>query len=365
MPELTLAAGDRETRVLIEPESMSHIRDSLTIMSLARDYGSLSLITDDNVARLYAAAATSSFSPNECALRQLSVPAGERSKSLACLATIYEWLAAGKVGRDGLILALGGGVVSDLAGFAAATWMRGIRHVICVTTVEGAVDAAIGGKTAINLPSAKNLVGAFHPPVLVVVDPESFATLPARDVSAGLAESVKHALITDEALLEWHEAHTEALLARDVAVLTELVVRNVRIKGDVVARDPFEVSGARMALNFGHTVGHAIEACGEYALRHGECVGLGMIAACRLSALLGLTGERLVDRVRTLLKRLNLPTRLPGRLDHDALLEAMRRDKKAQSGRLRFVLLGGIGRVVVRDDVTDTQILDALSLLAD
>jgi 3-dehydroquinate synthase len=255
-------------------------------------------------------------------------------------------------------------VISDLAGFAAATWMRGIPHAFCPTTVEGAIDAAVGGKTAVNLPHAKNLVGAFHPPVFVGVDPDTFATLPARDISAGLAESIKHALITDPDFADWHQANADAVAKLEPGVLMELVVRNIQIKGRFVAEDPYERTGVRMALNFGHTIGHAIESCGRYRLRHGECVALGMIGACRLSAMLGLADEGLVDRVVRLLARFNLPTRLEGPVDVDALLDAMRRDKKSRGGRLRFVLLEGIGQVTLRDDVRAEDVREAIASLS-
>jgi len=363
MPELELIAGNRATRVVIECGLIGRLCDELHHSGAPVPAASYSLITDHNVGGLYAERVIGSFHKAGCEIREFCVPAGEGSKSIGTLTKIYEWLASNGVGRDGVLVALGGGVVSDLAGFAAATWMRGVPHTICPTTIEGAIDAAVGGKTAVNLPVGKNLVGAFHIPVFVGVDPTVFATLPRRDIAAGVAESMKHALITDEAFLDWHETHADAILAGDVEVLTEFAVRNIKIKGDVVAKDPLERTGARMALNFGHTVGHAIESCGEYELRHGECVGLGMLAACRLSNIVGLTGTALTERVRSLLRRFDLPTVLPKPLDPDALLAFMRRDKKTRAGKLRFVLLEGIGKVVIDDDVTDEQIRDALAML--
>ena len=363
MPELELSAGSRVTRVVVECGLIGRLCDELHHSGAPIPAGSYSLITDHNVGGLYAERVIGSFHKGGCEILEFRVPAGEGAKSNTTLAEIYEWLASNGVGRDGILVALGGGVVSDLAGFAAATWMRGIPHAICATTIEGAIDAAVGGKTAVNLPAGKNLVGAFHTPVFVGVDPTTFATLPRRDVAAGIAESIKHALITDEAFLEWHEAHADAILARDVDVLTEFAVRDIKIKGDVVAKDPFERTGARMALNFGHTVGHAIESCGAYELRHGECVGLGMLAACRLSEIVGLTDEALTERVRAALSRFELPTTLPTSLDPDSLLAFMRRDKKTRAGRVRFVLLEGIGKVVIDDDITDEQIRDALTPL--
>ncbi len=262
-----------------------------------------------------------------------------------------------------MILALGGGVISDLGGFAAATWMRGIRFAICPTTLESAIDASIGGKTAVNLPGAKNLVGAFHSPVLVATDPTCLSTLEPLDVSAGMAESIKHALIADAEFLVWHETHAEAIRKLDETVLTELILRNVRIKCGVVARDPFEQSGDRMVLNFGHTIGHAIEAnCGN-ALRHGACVALGMLAACRLSQALGLVASTLVDRVAALLARYELPTQLERAHDTDTLLESVHKDKKARGKTVRFVLLEDVGRPVIREDVSQQQMREAIESL--
>jgi len=295
---------------------------------------------------------------------ELRVPAGEHAKSLDVLADVYRQLADRHVGRDGLLLALGGGVVSDLTGFAAATWMRGIPFGICPTTLESAIDASIGGKTAVNIPGAKNLVGAFHQPLFVATDPTCLATLPPRDLSAGLAESVKHALIADADFLTWHEHHAQAVLGADMSVLTDLIVRNAAIKCDIVARDPFERSGTRMILNFGHTIGHAIEATAEGELRHGECVALGMVAALRLSHMLGLVDSVLVDRVVALLERLRLPTRLETAPDTDHVLESIRKDKKAKGQRVRFVLLEQVGRPVIRDDISESRIREAIGSLA-
>ena len=363
MSDLTLTVADHTVRIKVEPRILGHIGEFLGQVCPDPGFGTVALITDETVGSLYAPAVLDGLRQSDVALVELRVPAGERSKSLKVLADVYRWLADNHVGRDGLILALGGGVVSDLAGFAAATWMRGIRFAICPTTLESAIDASIGGKTAVNIPGAKNLIGAFHQPLFVATDPTCLSTLEPREISAGMAESIKHALIADAEFLGWHEAHADAMQEPDASLLTELIVRNARIKCSVVERDPFERSGDRMILNFGHTIGHAIESSGGYELRHGECVALGMLAACRLSQVLGLVESTLVDRVAALLVRFDLPTQLERAPDTDTLLESIRKDKKAKGKTVRFVLLEDVGRPVIRDDVSPQQMREAIETL--
>jgi 3-dehydroquinate synthase len=281
------------------------------------------------------------------------VRGGDSEKSLDTAAQLFHALAGKGFGRDSLIVALGGGSVSDLAGFVAGVWMRGIEWAVLPTTVEGAVDACLGGKTAVNLPKGKNLVGVFHHPVLIVVDPEFFATLDARDIRAGLAESVKHALLCSEEWLAWHERHADRILALQPEVIVELVERNLRFKGQVVAADPYERKDIRTQLNLGHTFGHAIEHASGFQLRHGECVAIGLVAACRLSRELGFLDRPFILRVESLLAGFGLPTRLAIDLDPKQILDGMKSDKKRAGGRPRFVLLESPGRAVIRFDVPE------------
>lgn len=318
------------------------------------------VVSDEHVAKLYLRAVLDESKAIGFEADSEVIPAGDQSKSLAIMERIYERLARMEMGRDGAILALGGGVVSDVAGFAAATWMRGIRWIACPTSLEAMIDAAIGGKTGINLPQGKNLVGAFHPPAAVVIDPDCLETLDPRDLRAGLAESVKHALINGAEFLAFHEQNIEAVLRLEAEPTSELIWRNVRIKADVVTSDPRETTGRRAVLNLGHTVGHAVEQRCGYALRHGECVAIGLVAACRLSNAAGLLETSVTGRVETLLSRIGLPTQLDRSLAPAAILETMRLDKKAAEGRVRFVLLEGIGRTVLRDDIDVTQVRDVL-----
>ncbi len=321
------------------------------------------LVTDRTVAEKYGEIVLSSLRQSGFETLEYRIEPGEQSKSLAVAQELYAFLAKHHVGREATIVALGGGVVSDLAGFVAATWMRGVRFAICPTTLEADVDASIGGKTAVNLEFGKNLVGAFHQPILVAVDPVCLQSLSMRDVRAGLGESVKHALIASESFLTWHEENVDSILRLDGDCLNELILRNLRIKGDIVQKDTTDRTGLRALLNFGHTIGHAIESCGGFALRHGECVGLGMIAAGRLSQTLGLLHGSVVLRTVELLARLGLPTKLAQPIEEDAVVDAIRLDKKRRTSGFRFVLLEDVGRPVIRDQVPEECIRSALASL--
>ncbi|WP_407060837.1 3-dehydroquinate synthase [Agrilutibacter terrestris] len=313
------------------------------------------LVSDSHVAPLHAqrAIALLHAARPQLALSTWVMPAGEQEKTLARFGECLDALAALGATRDATVVALGGGVVGDLAGFAAACWMRGIDCVQLPTTLLAMVDSSVGGKTAVDLPQGKNLVGAFHPPRAVIADTSVLRTLPERELRAGLAEVVKYGAVFDAQFLAWLDAHADALLARDDHALTEAIARSCEFKADVVARDPYE-RGHRALLNFGHTFGHAIEAeqgyagSGSDALNHGEAVAVGMVLAARLSTLLGLAPAEAGDRLQALLQRLGLPTGLPPGLDPGALVARMRLDKKADAHGLRFVLWdrAGSARVV-------------------
>lgn len=320
-------------------------------------------VTDQQVGDIYGTALLESLQREAFETLEYRIEPGEASKSLDVFGGVHQFLADHTVARDAVVVALGGGVVSDLAGFAAATWMRGVRFAICPTTLEADVDASVGGKTGVNLPGGKNLVGAFHQPILVAVDPTCLKTLEPRDVRAGLAESIKHALISSEAFLTWHESNVDAILALDDALTPELILSNLRIKARIVEQDALERTGQRALLNFGHTIGHAIESCCGFALRHGECVSLGTVAACRLSHALGLLEQPAVERVEAVLKNFGLPTQLTERIDTERIMLSIRNDKKIQGGAVRFVLLESIGQPVIRNDVPEQQICAAYESL--
>lgn len=289
------------------------------------------------------------------------LPDGEQYKTLDSAARIFAALAEHGAQRDVTILALGGGVIGDLAGFAAACWMRGVPFVQVPTTLLAMVDSSVGGKTGVNLAAGKNLVGAFHQPRGVLIDIETLATLPDREYRAGLAEVVKVAAIGDAALFAWLEAQTGALRAREAGALVEAIAASCRHKAGVVARDERE-HGERALLNFGHTFGHALEAeTGYTALLHGEAVAIGMCQAARLSSALGMADAIDAQRLTALLDALGLPTRAPARLDPQRLLARMRLDKKALGGHLRLILWRAIGAAEISAAAGDDAILAVLA----
>ncbi len=279
----------------------------------------------------------------------LLVPDGERAKTLAHAERLHRRFARAGLDRGARVLALGGGVVGDLAGFAAATYLRGVPLVMAPTTLLAQVDASIGGKTAVNLPEGKNLVGAFHQPRLVLADTATLATLPDREFRSGLAEVVKVGAALDPALFALLERQAERLLARDPALVARVVARCARLKARLVAADERDVSGRRALLNYGHTVGHALEAATGYRrLRHGEAVAIGIVAAARLAVRLGTLSPAAAARQEGLLARLGLPTRVPRGISLSHVTEALRRDKKARDGRLVFVLTPSVGSARLR-----------------
>ena len=274
--------------------------------------------------------------------RSLTFPAGEASKTREQWARLTDTLLADGYGRDSGIIALGGGVAGDLAGFVAATYMRGLPYLQVPTSLLAMLDASVGGKTGVDTPEGKNLIGAFHPPAAVVADPRALVTLPERDYRGGMAEAVKHGLIADGEYFGWIEAEADALLRRDETALTRLVRRSVEIKAEVVSGDERE-TGRRAILNAGHTVAHALERVTDYALPHGEAVALGLVAEATLAEAIGVAPSGLARRVSALLTRLGLPVRLEQAVDPGRLIAAMASDKKNRSARLRFALPSRLG----------------------
>ena len=291
----------------------------------------------------------------------IEVPGGEESKSLAQFSRIQDGLVEHQLDRGSMVVALGGGVIGDLAGFAAAVYMRGIPYVQIPTTLQAQVDASVGGKTAINHPKGKNLIGAFHQPKLVVIDVETLKTLPKRDIRAGLIEVIKMGVIRDEPLFERVEADLEAILNLDTTALIEMISQACVNKAEIVAKDEKE-SRLRMVLNYGHTFGHAIEALTHYnRYRHGEAVSIGMNCAAQLAVNLGIFSEVDFQRQRVLLTRAKLPITLPSDLTPEALCDAMYLDKKTLGGKLRLILPTRIGEVTIRDDIDDRHVLQAIA----
>lgn len=285
---------------------------------------------------------------------------GETHKTFANVGKVLEALGEMGATRDACVIALGGGVVGDLAGFAAACWMRGIDFIQVPTTLLSMVDSSVGGKTGVNLPAGKNLAGAFHQPRAVVADIDVLATLPQREFSAGLAEIVKGAAIGDPAFFSWLEDHADALAAREPGAVIEAIARKCRYKAGVVARDETE-QGERALLNLGHTFGHALETAGNYTeILHGEGVAIGMLLAARLSERLGMAEAADTQRLRVLLERLGLPTEPSQAHSPDRLLDLMRLDKKNTAGTLRLILWRGIGQAEIVAGVPDADVLAVL-----
>lgn len=326
----------------------------------------VAILTDETVADLHLPALEAALARRGIASSALALPAGEATKGWAQLARATEWLLDEKIERRDVVIALGGGVIGDLAGFASAILRRGVRFVQVPTTLLAQVDSSVGGKTGINTPHGKNLVGAFHQPTLVLADIGVLASLPERDFLAGYGEVVKYGLLGDAAFFTWLEENGPALAAGDAALRAEAVRRSVAMKAGIVARDETE-AGERALLNLGHTFCHALEAATGYSdrLLHGEGVAIGCALAFELSARLGLCAQEEPSRVRAHLSAMGMTTDLadiPGDLpDAEGLLALMAQDKKVIDGRLRFILARGIGEAFVAEDVDPGAVRSVLS----
>ena len=326
--------------------------------ALARDcglQGTCAVITDENVRRFHSAAVMKSLKAAGHHAVLLTVPAGETSKSLATAEDLCDGMIAAGLDRSSFVVALGGGVVGDLAGFVAAIYHRGIPFVQIPTTIVAQVDSSIGGKTGVNARAGKNLIGAFHQPRLVLADTDTLSTLPDREYREGFAEVIKHGVIRDAAMLE----ELDSSAPRET--VAPLVARNIAIKAAIVADDEREQTGTRALLNFGHTVAHAIENVAGYGrLLHGEAVSLGLVAALEISQRKAGLSPDDVQRVRDKLVAFALPLAIPSDLTTDALLEAARRDKKFAGGQIRFVVCPRLGEAFVAEDITEQDLRTAI-----
>jgi 3-dehydroquinate synthase len=319
--------------VIVEPGALGAVEALIAPFAAKRR---VAVVTDEHVDQLHARRVAARLGD----ARVIAIPAGESAKTRETWARVSDELLDAGFGRDSLIVAVGGGVVGDLAGFVAATYMRGIPFVQVPTTLLAMIDASVGGKTGVDTPAGKNLVGAFHQPALVIADPNVLATLPANHFRAGLAEALKHGVIADAAYFERIAAAREST-ARDERSLTTLVAESVRIKASVVARDERE-SGLRKVLNFGHTIGHAIESVSNYKLLHGEAVAIGMALEGELAERIGVAAPGTADAIRRALDSIGLPSGFPA-LDRGAVLAATRSDKKARAGRVEYALPSKVG----------------------
>ena len=357
MKTYTVDLGERSYPIYIGPGLLEHGDRVARILPSEKAV----VVTNETVGPLYEASLIRGLEDAGVTLPTVvRLPDGESYKTLATLEMVYERLLAAGADRKTAVLALGGGVVGDLAGFAAATYQRGVPYVQVPTTLLAQVDAAVGGKTAVNHPRGKNMIGAFHQPRAVIADTDTLATLPDRELRAGFAEVVKYGLIRDPAFFAYLEANAEDVLAREPGPLSEAIYQSCRNKAEVVAADEHE-AGSRALLNLGHTFAHAIETGTAYTeWLHGEAVAVGMLMAAEASCQSGWLPRDAVDRLQALLARAGLPLSGPSDLPVARYLELMGVDKKAEAGRIRYVLLAGIGSAFVTAEVPESVIVGAI-----
>jgi len=315
------------------------------------------IVTNAVVAPLYLPAVQRLF--GDQAVFSCVLPDGEDHKTVSSWQTILDALAQNQFNRSDLLVSLGGGVICDMTGFAAASWMRGIDFIQIPTTLLSQIDASVGGKTGINHPHGKNLIGAFHQPRAVVINAATLATLPAREFNAGIGEAVKYGGINQADFFHWLAANAEAIKGQDSATLMTLIRRCCEFKADIVEQDEKE-QGVRALLNLGHTFGHAIETATNYAYLHGEAVALGMVMAAEMSAQLGHTDHEIRKMLENLLQAFDLPIKLDSTVTADDLLKLMKSDKKVVNDQHRLILMRGLGDAFIADGVTDAEILQAL-----
>jgi 3-dehydroquinate synthase len=318
------------------------------------------VVTNDKVAPLYSRTVLQSLRDAGFTPSLFVIPDGEEYKSLAWASNTYDWLLTQRFDRKCALVALGGGVIGDLTGFVAATYMRGIPFVQVPTTLLSQVDSSVGGKTGVNHPLGKNMIGAFYQPVHVCADITTLNTLPQEEFLSGMAEVVKYGVIFDEKFFAFIEERLDGILRKEPSDIASIIKRSCEIKAEVVAKDERE-GGLRAILNYGHTVGHAVEALTEYTgYRHGEAVSIGMVAAARLAHKSGLCGKEPPARVEALLSALGLPVKFPSNLNPDAVLSAMALDKKSEGGKVKMVLPVRIGEVVITGDWDEARLVEAL-----
>jgi len=356
MQPLRVALGERAYPIHIG----ARLLDDARLYEPHLRTGVVAVLSDRKVAPLYLARVGKALEKAGARVLDVVVEDGEQAKSWTTLDRVFDALLAARCGRDSLLVALGGGVIGDLGGFAAATYQRGIPFLQVPTTLLAQVDSSVGGKTAINHARGKNMIGAFHQPLAVIADVATLDSLPERELRAGIAEVIKHGFILDPGFVEWLETNIEKLLARDRSALAHAVRRSCELKAQIVAEDERE-AGLRAILNFGHTFGHAIEAGAGYGeWLHGEAVAAGMVMAAELSARAGTLGRAEAERVIRLIARAGLPVRGP-KLPLERYLELMQVDKKAAGGKVRFILLEGVGRAVLRGDLDPTLVRESIA----
>jgi len=355
---VTVALPDTPYDIHIQPGLLDRAGDAMRALTPAKRVG---VVADSNTAVLYLDRLKRSLTASGFDVVSALVPAGEKDKTLETLLPVYDAFLGARFERSMPLIALGGGVTGDMAGFVAATLLRGVPFVQMPTTLLSMVDASVGGKTGVDHPAGKNLIGAFHQPKAVLIDPQCLQTLPERELQSGLAECIKHDIIRDADGFAALEKNIDKALSLDLDYLAGLIAHNVRIKADVVIADPFE-HAERAHLNLGHTFGHAIESVSNFAYAHGEAISLGMCAAAYAATKLMMLSTQDHQRITALLRRAKLPT-TQLKLDADAIVDAMYFDKKVRDGKLSFVLPDRIGHVVIRDDLPRSLVAEAVESL--
>ncbi|HWR43638.1 3-dehydroquinate synthase [Sporomusa sp.] len=361
MAEVRVNLADHSYTIHIQAAGLGQVGQLMKDMPFSRR---ALIVTDENVNSLYSGALVDSLITAGFTPSVLVVEPGESSKSLATADKVFTKAISLGLDRKSPIIALGGGVIGDLAGFIAATYLRGVPFIQVPTTLLAQVDSSVGGKTAVNHPLGKNLIGAFYQPQLVVIDPLVLDTLPERELKAGLAEVVKYGVIADPGFFAYLTRHVDSILVRNPAVLTEVISRCCQLKAEVVAQDERETS-VRMILNFGHTIGHAVEGVGGYSeYNHGEAVAIGMHGAALLSSSLNLCSLAECTAVKQLINAMGLPLTAPG-YGTDELLGYLARDKKVVDSKVNWVLMQDIGRVTITQDVSEEHVRAVLSQLTE
>ena len=357
--KLDVALGERAYPIYIGEGTLEHLNEAIESVGAK---GTIGLVTDSNVGPFYAAQVEDMIKGAGRSCVTHVMPAGEQHKRLDRIEEICGTFLEQGLDRSSLLIALGGGVVGDITGFAAAVFMRGIPVIQIPTTIVAQVDSSVGGKTGVNHPLSKNSIGAFHQPEAVIIDMTLLKSLPERELKAGLAEAIKHGIIADEALFDYMVEKAPAILKYELDALTVPVQRSCEIKAAIVAEDEKE-HGVRANLNYGHTFGHAIESVTEYKVYlHGEAISLGMCAAAALSLELGLVDQDFVNRQRACFEAYGLPTTWP-EIPVEPCLMAMKKDKKVRAGTLKFIVADTMGHVVQRTDITEAQARAALEAI--
>lgn len=358
---LPVKAGDQPAYPIWLEESFENLPKRMAQLDIQKRR--LCLVTDSNVMTLYGREVEELLRPHCRDISVCVIPAGEAHKNLGEIQKIYEHLIQHSLDRQDILVALGGGVTGDMTGYAAATYLRGIRFVQIPTTLLAQVDSSIGGKTGVDFEQYKNMVGAFHQPSLVYMNLSVLKTLSAEQFSCGMGEILKHGLIRSASYFDWVLCHREKILQRSLPELVHMVEESCKIKRQVVEADPTE-KGERALLNFGHTVGHAIEKLKNFSMLHGQCVALGCLAAARISQARGFLSDKEVEQIRSACQAFDLPVSLEGLSSRD-ILDATRHDKKMASGQIRFILLRSVGEAFIDDTVTDQEMLAAIDSLSE